>query len=294
MELEALLGVPPGSRAVAFHLVERGSFELRPEDGEPLVMAAGEMVLAVGGQAHHLAKGASARVTGFDELVGGAVERLYGPAAPGEDGSPRIICGALIFGDVQFNPLFESLPEYLRIRQHDSISGRRIDQLVSLLLEEITRGTDASDYVVERLLEILCAEGIRAYGTESAGGIGWFRGVADVAVGRALREFHSSPGEPWNIERLAATAHLSPSRFADRFVETTGLTAMTYVRRWRMNVAARALSETNRTVSELAFGLGYESPAAFSRAFKKHLGVSPADYRRRARSAADAARRTLP
>ncbi len=283
-ELEAFLGVPCSARAVAFHLAEEGSFELRQENGERIAIESGDMVLGLGGEPHELLLGRSAQVVGFAELLGGASGRLLGPTPHREPELRQILCGALVFGDTRYNPLFSSLPKFLTLRRSGGENTGRVDQLVSMLLAEIAREEPASEYVVERLLEVLCAEGIRSYASECETA-GWFRGIADAAIGRAMGAFHAAPGRRWSVADLAAAAFLSPSRFAARFVEVVGVPAMTYVTRWRMNVAMRILSETDRSITKLAAELGYESPEAFSRTFKRAVGSSPTQYRKKSRSA---------
>ena len=132
---------------------------------------------------------------------------------------------------------------------------------------------------------MLCAEAVRAH-IEGAPRyeIGWFRGIKDPVVGRAIKAIHLSPGENWSVQRLADEVSMSPSRFAARFSETLGDSPMAYVARWRMNVACQKLTSSTVGVGQIASDVGYESVAAFNRAFKKHVGLPPAAWRSRATS----------
>jgi transcriptional regulator GlxA family with amidase domain len=134
--------------------------------------------------------------------------------------------------------------------------------------------------MVERLLELLCAEAVRSdLSTLQPGQTSWLTGLKDPIVSRALAAIHSQPGANWSVQRLAQGVAMSPSRFAARFTATLGDTPMGYVSKWRMNVASRLLDSTEKSVSEIAADVGYESLAAFNRAFKRHLSLPPAAWR---------------
>lgn len=129
------------------------------------------------------------------------------------------------------------------------------------------------------VLELLCAEVLRTLLENSTAESGWFSGLKDPVVGRAVSIIHSRPGELWTVDRLAQGVAMSPSRFAARFTAALGDSPMAHVTKWRMNVAGRLLTETKQGVQEIAGDVGYESVAAFTRAFKRYLGVPPATWR---------------
>jgi AraC-like DNA-binding protein len=148
------------------------------------------------------------------------------------------------------------------------------------MADEIERTAFGAGYIVERLLEILCAEAVRAHiETAPQQTVGWFRGIKDPVVGRAIKAIHLNPAEDWSIPRLAGAVAMSPSRFAARFSESLGESPMAYVAKWRMNVACRKLTASRIGVDQIAADVGYESVAAFNRAFKKHVGLPPAAWR---------------
>lgn len=127
---------------------------------------------------------------------------------------------------------------------------------------------------------MLCAEAVRAYiETTPHQDTSWFRGVRDPIVGKAIAAIHQHPGINWTVKRLAQGVAMSPSRFAARFSEALGDSPMAYVAKWRMNVACRQLVTSQQGIGQIASDVGYESLAAFSRAFKKHVGVPPATWR---------------
>ena len=142
-----------------------------------------------------------------------------------------------------------------------------------------------ADSALAKMAELLFVEILRQYmATLPAEAHGWFSGLRDRHVGAALRLIHGRAAEPWTIENLAREVGLSRSGFAERFTYFVGIAPMTYLARWRMQIAARLLQGDGVTVARVANEVGYESEAAFHRAFKRYAGVSPGNWRR-ARSA---------
>ena len=295
-DLGSKLEVPPGARVVAFHLAELGSFELRrgsPQRSDAVglagvtpaaasdvvVIGPGESAFCFGGQPHRLAQGEPVKSIDFATLLASDAAQTFGAKSGDRADQARIICGGLVLHDTLLNPLFASLPEVLHVRGGVAGEPGRVREVTALLCAELERQDPAAEYVVERLLEVLCAEGIRRFATEQSDAIGWFHGLADHRIGRALAVFHAEPGRSWSIARLAQATHLSPSRFAARFAAATGESVMAYVARWRMNLAMRALNGSEDSVATIAARVGYDSLPAFSRAFKRHVGRSPAAYR---------------
>lgn len=135
--------------------------------------------------------------------------------------------------------------------------------------------------MLTRLTDILVVQAIRAWlQSNEALETGWLAALRDPKIGRALQAFHRAPQEGWTIARLAERAGMSRSAFAARFKQLTGEGVMQYALHWRMQLAQMDLKEGKRTLAEIAIGLGYESEAAFARAFKRIVGTSPGAYRR--------------
>lgn len=196
-----------------------------------------------------------------------------------------LLCGVFLLRHTAFNPLFAAVPPLMRATLSRPGQLHNLSGVARLMTEELDRNAFGGGYVVERLLEVLCAEAVRAY-IEAAPthDASWFRAIKDPIVGRAIAAVHSRPGEDWSVQRLAEVVAMSPSRFAARFSASIGESAMAYVAKLRMNVACQQLVTTRQSIDQVASSVGYESGAAFSRAFKKHVGVSPTTWRRRADS----------
>lgn len=280
-QLAKLLEINPNVCVVAFHLVEFGHCTVKPEGGEEVRLKAGEMFICFGGDAHRLSQGKKSKDQPIEQLlVGGPNIQSPHSTAGVEDTS--LLCGVFMLHHTSFNPLFTALPPVV----HTSLSRpgemHNLSGVARLLAEEIDRNTLGGGYVIERLLEILCAEVIRAYiEALPRQEVSWFQGIKDPTIGRAIALFHKQPGTAWSVQQLANEVAMSPSRFAARFAASLGDSPMAYISKWRMNLACHALINTQQRVEQIASDVGYENQAAFSRAFKKHIGVSPAVWRTR-------------
>jgi AraC-like DNA-binding protein len=277
--LAALLGARSKARAVAFHLVESGHCEIKLERGASAVIEAGEMAVCFAGTAHRLTQGANPKILSAETLLaGGANPRR--PAAAGRVRGASLLCGVFLLHDTFLNPLFSALPPLLRTSVSQPGEFHNLSGVARLMAQEIDRKSLGGGYIVERLLEALCAEAIRAHiETTPHQGASWASAIKDPVVGRAVAAIHAQPGADWSVTRLAQAVAMSPSRFAARFAATLGNSPMVYVTQWRMNVACRLLAGTRQGVEQVAAAVGYDSPAAFNRAFKKHVGLPPAAWR---------------
>jgi AraC-like DNA-binding protein len=185
----------------------------------------------------------------------------------------------------EFNPLISALPNIMRVSLSRAGELHNLSGVARLMAQEIERKAMGSGFIVERLLEVLCAESVRAHvETTSSREANWFGAIKDPVLGLAISAVHLRPRQAWTVQGLAREAAMSPSRFAARFSESLGISPMAYVTRWRMNVACRHLAGTKQGVDQVAASVGYESVAAFNRAFKKHLGLPPAAWRAQQRA----------
>lgn len=211
-----------------------------------------------------------------------------GPAA-------RFVCGYLQC-DQRFNPLVGALPVLLWVRRRQGVieieaagygPGRRAAALPSdagvwltttleYLLAEVAALQAGSRAMLARLAELLYVEVLRRYAQYlPVGQTGWLAGLSDPQVGRALRMLHSDPAHPWTVEELARETGVSRSALALRFTEVIGESPIHYLTAWRMHLARQILHENRFTIPEVAERVGYNSEAAFNRAFKRSAGVPP-------------------
>ena len=202
-----------------------------------------------------------------------------GAALPVEEASTIAVCGFLGRDLKPFNPLIAALPRILHLpaaRAGDWV-GRVIDQAIA----ESNHPRPGGDAVLERLSEMMFVDAARRYLDDlPADATGWLAGLRDRFVGKALARIHERPGHPWTVDTLASEVGLSRSALHERFATYLGLAPMQYLAHWRIQLASRLLRETNQKVATVALQVGYESEAAFSRAFRRLVGVSPAAWRR--------------
>ncbi|WP_416140811.1 cupin domain-containing protein [Halomonas sp. HK25] len=192
-----------------------------------------------------------------------------------------LVCGFFGCDANPFNPLLASLPHLLHVRARAGGDDDWIAHFIRFALSESTDKRPGGEAVLERLSEAMFVELMRRYleamPEEQSN---WFAGLRDRHVGRALALLHQRPGEAWTIDRLADRIGLSRSALHERFARFTGHAPMHYLARWRMQVAAGLLRQSSASVASVALEVGYESEAAFSRAFRRETGLPPATWRR--------------
>jgi AraC-like DNA-binding protein len=194
----------------------------------------------------------------------------------------KIVCGFLGCDIRPFNPVLETLPRLVHLRRPPAASVHdRLGHVIEFAVTESRQGRSGGRCVVLRLSEVLFVEVVRRYlDALPSGHTGWLAGLRDPIVGHALALLHERPVHAWTLERLARDVGISRSTLADRFTRFVGQPPMRYLAQWRIQLAARLLSDGTAKVSAVALDVGYDSEAAFSRAFKKIVGMAPAAWRR--------------
>lgn len=193
------------------------------------------------------------------------------------------VCGYLGCDRVPFNPLIESLPRQMHMR---GLSNTWLGNFTTQLTEESSHGRAGADTVLTKLAELMFVELLRRYLDDlPAGQTGWLAGLRDEVVARVLALIHARPGHPWTLPDLAREAASSRSNVTRRFTQIVGQPPMQYLTQWRMQIAANMLAQTGAKASAVGVEVGYDSEAAFSRAFKKATNLSPGAWRQSRRSA---------
>lgn len=280
--LRALLGYAPQAKVAPFHLVLNGAFDLAPTNGRRLALTRFDAVICLDGAPHQLRVGAPKETIPLEDILTGQRPSASAPH-DAEGAESECICGFFVMQSRPLNPLVSALPTRLLFRTAGDGAPPLLSLAREMLAHELEDRSRAADlFTRARILEIFFAEAMRAYQGCRALPVGWFRGVTDSKLAAALSVFHRVPGEAWSVQRLASCSSLSPSRFAARFREAFGVTAMEYVARWRINLACRLLEDRDRKIEAVAEAVGYGGAAALSKAFKDRLGYSPARWRARA------------
>ncbi len=222
---------------------------------------------------------AEATIDWFRDMAAG---KLPFVSKEGGGGEPRseFVCGFLGCDMQPFNPVLSTLPRLLRIKR--SRDGREdlLSHLIDLTLAEARQQRVGGESIRLRLSELVFVEVMRQYlETLPARETGWLSGLRDPAIGKVLVMLHEQPAHPWTLNELASRASMSRTALAARFSHVVGHAPMQYLTLWRMQIAARLLADSSMKVAAVGHEIGYESEAAFSRAFKKTVGVSPAAWR---------------
>ena len=201
----------------------------------------------------------------------------------GGGGTPTtLIAGLIHFGAASLKSIAQLLPELILIRAEQA-SSIGLDTIVHLLAAETTEHAPASQVISTRLAEILFIQALRAQFSNSQlpQNPGWLSALFHPNIGAALQAFHAAVGDPWTVETLAATAGMSRSAFALRFKQLLGQSPLEYVTNWRMQKAIQLLRDDHRKLADIARHIGYDSDAAFNKAFKRVVGTTPREYLRR-------------
>lgn len=270
--------IPPMPGTVIFHMVTLGDLVLEV-DGETIPMTAGDIVLVPHGTGHNiLDSSGSPLIPLFDlprEEVGERYERIrYDGPGP----RTELVCGAVTFSGLGVARLVQSLPPVLAGRTEDAAWMRAAFEVIGA---ESQHPRPGSEVVTSRLADILVVQAVRSWLETETPDRGWVAGLRDPLLSRALSAFHAEPGAPWTLASLAAEAGMSRSAFAARFTDLLGEPPMTYVTSWRMDVAARLVRERELSLARIAERVGYQSEAAFNRAFRRAYGVTPGAFARR-------------
>jgi AraC-like DNA-binding protein len=272
------MGLRADVQAIPFHLVLSGEVFLQPEAGSVIEVRAGEVVLCPGGMAHRLFAGDASETLEFEEVIRSQPESSQ--IRDDRKSGTEMLCGLFALRSAPLNPLLAALPPVLTVHTQVAGAGPMLGCIAQMLQLQLARQSRGS-FAMSRLLEILCGEVFRIYGDgASRDRAGWFKALHDPQISRAVAQIHRAPGAHWSVSSLARQVAMSPSRFAARFREVTAQSVMSYVTAWRMNCACRDLRQGRKVLSEVAASVGYQDVAAFSRAFKAQVGMSPAHWRR--------------
>lgn len=280
--------LPSSDRVISFHLLTEGSCwaSLQHDPDSALRVDAGEVVVVPQGDSHVLGSSTDLSPEYMAPLLasqvtanpGGVMTLAHGGGGAGT----RMVCGFLSAQDIWKNPLLSALPPLFKI----GMRGSRASWLESSLrfaTEEVGSARAGSSTVLAKLAELLFVEAVRCYvDMMPSDRKGWLAGLRDRLVARALALMHARPAQSWTVEDLARQIGMSRSGFAERFTDLLGVPPMQYLARWRLQLAAQRLRLSDRPLALVAEEVGYESEAAFNRAFKREFGTPPATWRRTA------------
>lgn len=278
--------MPDFQHVIPFHLVLDGAgcWAHLGDDAQGAVrMEAGDVIILPRGNAHVMTTDRGRRAV--PDL--GVYYRPKDRPLPfvwnefgGNGAATHLVCGYFGCDTRPFNPILDALPPLLHVRMR--VAGRNLTHdLIRAALEEMERPRAGGETILSKLSELLFLEAVRQYIDDLPGhSSGWLSGLRDRHIGMALGLMHGRPAERWTIDALAREVGLSRSAFAERFTELVGVPPMQYLANWRLQLAVRLLERQSISIAQAAAEVGYESEAAFNRAFKRRVGKPPGSWRR--------------
>jgi AraC-like DNA-binding protein len=275
--------MPGAQRVIEYHVIARGGGWAETAGEQPIRLKEGDLIVFPQGDPHILSSAPGMQATPDFTMFARTntpLPLVYEAGGGGPDRT-RIVCCFLGCDERPFNPLLAALPRVIHLTGAGSdAAGGWLATLLNIAVRESGTSRAGRDNILARLSELMFVEAIRRYveGLPPAQ-TGWLAGLRDPVVGHALSALHAEPASEWTVERLARQVGTSRSVLADRFAEMVGHPPMQYLALWRMQLAARLLVDGSN-VGEVSRNVGYESEAAFSRAFKKLVGQAPAAWRK--------------
>jgi len=259
---------------------------VRLDSGEREVLTAGDLVMIPHGDPHVMGNGGSTKAVNDSEQLAEVIQqglKLWRLGGGGE--VTRFVCGYMAC-DPELSKVFLSgLPPLFKVSIRNDAAGRWLENSIRFSVEQADRLQAGGEAVLAKLSEVVFIETLRAYiGSLPAEHTGWLAGARDSEVGKTLALMHREPSRSWTLADLAKEAGVSRSVLAERFRHYLNETPIAYLTRWRLQLGAQMLGSTNYSVAQIAGDVGYESEAAFNRAFKRDFGVPPARFRTQSRS----------
>jgi len=272
---------PHATHIIEFHHISSGRAYVRVGE-ETTPLEAGDVVMMPHGDPHTMGNGVGGKAidgkAAFPALMSG---RLHLATFGGGGEETGLVCGYLACDAELIKPVLASLPRVMRVSLRSDKGGEWFENTLRHAVEQAGAANPGSDVFLAHLAEALFADVLRRYlASLPDGRTGWLAGARDPAVSRALGALHRTPAKAWTLEGLAREAGVSRSALVERFAKYLCVSPMSYLTDWRLELGAEALRTSSRSVQSIAIEVGYESEAAFNRAFKRRFEKPPARYRR--------------
>ncbi len=272
---------PGAEHLVLYHLLVDGEAVVEFAGGQSLQLTSGDVVVFPSGDMHHISSKGAIRPFPNYGITAKIQSRDLTPLRAGGGGDvSRFVCGYMTCDPYVCRPILSALPPAFKVNLRTDRSGLWLENSILHLVEEAVSGRIGSEAMLAKLSEALFVDTVRRYAARlPEQQTGWLTGARDPIVGRSLGLLHSRVAHPWTIADLAEQVGISRSALVERFTRYLSEPPMAYLTRWRLQLAARALESSSRGVADIAADVGYESEAAFNRAFKREFGQPPGRYR---------------
>ncbi len=279
--------MPDAEHVMEYHVVTHGSCWGAIVGEPPVRLEAGDVILLPHGDPHVVSSAPDLRgEVNRQGLTSGNLDQLPFAlhldavhASPDAPCDTQLVCGFLGCDLRPFNPLVATLPRLMHLRAAENQGW--IAEFMRHAVSESRNKRPGGEAMLERMSEMMFVDAVRRYVEDlPEDSAGWLAGMRDRFVGRALALLHDAPAQPWTVDELGRRVGLSRSALHERFNAMIGQPPMQYLANWRMQVAAGLLRGSSSTIASIAQEVGYDSEAAFSKAFKRLVGVSPGAWRR--------------
>jgi AraC-like DNA-binding protein len=270
-----------GAHLIMFHFLTEGRAYAALPEGERVQLEAGDIVILPHGDRHLLGNGSPRKTVDSFQTFAKHLAQGLKLVRFGEGGEiTRFVCGYMACDPRLCEVLLAGLPRIVKVPVAAGPSGQWIENSIRFSVGESNGMNAGSSLVVGKLSEVLFVETLRQYiATLPADHTGWLAGLRDPLLAKTLALMHRDPARAWTVENLAKEAGLSRTRLAERFRHFLGMSPIAYLTEWRMKLGAEALQRGEKSVAEVALDVGYNSEAAFNRAFKRIYNSPPAQFR---------------
>ena len=278
---------PGAEHVIIYHLLTQGHASARLFEGERIALDAGDLVIFPHGDPHIIENGPATKTVDLAKELARLVAQGLKLSRFGGGGEvTKFICGFMACEPRLSQVFLSGLPPVFKVSIRNDASGRWLENSIHFSVNEADASRAGGEAVLAKLSEVLFVETLRTYIAHlPPEQTGWLAGARDSEVGRSLALMHRNPAQPWTIASLAKEAGVSRSVLAERFRHFLNEPPMAYLTRWRLQLGAQMLVSTSYSVAQIASEVGYESEAAFNRAFKRQFQSPPARFRSESRSA---------
>ena len=275
--------VPDLKGAARFHLVLEGSCRVEPAGIQAATLGPGDMIMIPRGLPHTLADAPGRAAPPLEtvlEQAGYDVRQVLTLGETTDSAATKMLCGHFSFRDGAAHPVLDGLPNHILITAETRAENPWLDELLSMLARRAMTEQMGGTSSIKRMSEIVFIEVLRNGIASSTQMDAMLAGFRDRQISRAIQAIHRAPEQTWTVDSLASEAGMSRSSFAERFRAFIGIGPISYLTEWRLQKALSLVHETERSIQEIAGMSGYQSAAAFTRAFASKFGAAPREYRR--------------
>lgn len=284
----------PNSERAGFFLVVRGSAYLEMDKDQylgpeaeflqkPISLRGGDMVLLPRGNGYTIKDEIDSPSTKIQELMPCSAHDSYETLRFGGGGGLTVvIAGCFLYAQGRNNPLISGLPPLIHIKAEEGRTDPWLETTIRFIASEALHAEQGSSMIISRLSDIIFAQAMRHFTSQIKNcpkSTGWLKALSDPQMSRAIGLMHTQPEAPWTVAELAQQVGISRSAFAEKFTDVTGVSPLQYLTDWRMHRARQLMADKSLNLSEIALKVGYQSEAAFSKAFKRELGIAPGGFR---------------